>query len=191
MYAAALAVRLPDAEINEEKIAEIRGWRLPITGIPRRPVSSFCRGLQIILDRREPLTPFFGDQTHLVNTIRRIAGNENISVVQFVNHPRWVFDIDKKQTAPYSFPVSPVPILLVSDLGIRVSTLATDFVSPGEWVAFAQDATKAHCPVVALVPYPPHRWPAAVTEEIITLEWDRNTTAGAVRRRIGPGLELP
>jgi hypothetical protein len=76
-------------------------------------------------------------------------------------------------------------VLVVTDLGIGNAPLTTERAGPDEWVAFASEVRRAGCEPIALVPYAPRRWPADVCRAMNVVHWDRKTTAGKVRRRVG------
>jgi hypothetical protein len=191
IVSAALAARLPAGEIDEERLVALCARREPITAVPHRPIASLRNGVQILLDRRDAMMPFFGDQNHLVDIIRTVVGRDRLSVVQFLHHPTQVLSPDRRRGVSYRPPVAGTTILIITDLGIGVPPLAPDRVSENDWRRLADIAMRAGCPLVALVPYSPDRWPGALARAMIILQWDRPTTAGVVRRRVGPGLVKP
>src|SRR5690606_24115468 len=83
----------------------------------------------------------------------------------------------------YEPPTPGTPVLVVSDLGISRSRAAGG-ASPEEWLAFADlvAATGRRC--VALVPFPPHRWPAALERAMHIVHWDRTTSVHTVQRAL-------
>jgi hypothetical protein len=91
----------------------------------------------------------------------------------------------------YEPPASGTPVLLVTDLGIGVPPLAQDTLFIDDWRDFADRTARARCPIIALVPYSPERWPAALKGIINIIQWDRSTTAGDVHRDVGRGLQAP
>ena len=73
-------------------------------------------------------------------------------------------------------------LLILSNLGIGGPPLLDGSSSHREWFDLAQAARRRGSSVVALVPYPPSRWPRALARVVAMLEWDRTTTASAAKR---------
>lgn len=76
-------------------------------------------------------------------------------------------------------------MLLLTDLGIGRPQLSADPATVEEWLELAAVVRRAGCPLVALVPYGAHRWPAALRDAMTLVEWDRPTSAARVRARVG------
>jgi hypothetical protein len=192
ILSAALATRLSEGEIDVERIVSARARREPVRVVPRRLVPSLRRGVQVLLDRREALMPFFADQNNLVGALEAVVGKDRLSVLQFLHRPTRVLSFGKEmEEHAYEPPALGTPILLVTDLGIGLTPLAQDMLSIDDWRDFAGRAARARCPVVALVPYSPERWPSALRGTINIVQWDRSTTAGEVHRSVGSGLQAP
>ena len=81
-------------------------------------------------------------------------------------------------------------MLVISDLGIGGPVVNPGRARREEWLAVAARAHAAGCPLVALVPFAPHRWHPALARAMVCIHWDRPTTAGVVRRAVGPGHEV-
>jgi hypothetical protein len=190
ILSAALATRLLEGEIDGERIVLARARREPIRIVPRRSVPSVRRGVQVLLDRRDALMPFFADQNHLVSTLSAVIGADRISVLQFLRRPTRVLSPEGLREQDYELPPSGTPILLVTDLAIGVPPLSPHMLSVDEWGGFARRAAGARCPVVAFVPYPARRWPTNLRGAINIVQWDRSTTAGDTHRRVGRGLRV-
>lgn len=194
IFSAALSVRIEEGEIDIEVLVDSRARREPIERLPRRPVASLRRGVQVLLDRREAMMPFFSDQNYLIEDMKAVIGRDRMTILQFLDQPEWVIpwggDEDIEQR--YSPPLAPgTPIFLISDLGIGVVPLVPDPIDNKTWLSLAARARQARCPLAALVPYPANRWPADLSHSIPLLEWDRTTRPGVVRRRVGPGHPVP
>jgi hypothetical protein len=50
-----------------------------------------------------------------------------------------------------------------------------------EWRSFGERIRAAGCHPIALVPYPPARWPAGLADVIDIVQWDRLTNVRRVR----------
>jgi hypothetical protein len=68
-------------------------------------------------------------------------------------------------------------VVLLSDLGIGEPVHQFERALPAEWLRFAEQARRAGCPLVAIVPYEPRRWPASLRRLMAIIPWDRRTTA--------------
>lgn len=187
IVSAALATRMLEGEIDEELLVDKQAMRVPFTALPRRSIASFRRGVQVILDRREAMMPFFPDQNRLAESLLGTVGRDQVAILQFLHHPLSVLGCSRKLET-YRPPAAGTPVLLVSDISIGGPPLANDIVPVSEWLRFADVVKRARCPLVLLVPYPPERWPRTLSRALIIVQWDRRTTAGAVRRRVGLGL---
>jgi hypothetical protein len=90
----------------------------------------------------------------------------------------------------YPAPAASTPIVVISDLGIGRPGSAVDQATSAEWLAFADLARRAGAPIVAFVPYPSERVPAALRRAMVVVPWDRSTSIRDVHRRVGPGLAV-
>jgi hypothetical protein len=68
--------------------------------------------------------------------------------------------------------------------------ISRDRVGADEWLEFAQQAGKKNSPVVALIPHQSRYWPDFARANFLCVPWDRNTTAGDLRKIIGIGHRL-
>ena len=153
---------------------------------PYRPWPTLRRGVQILADVGEGMTPFTPDVRHLVEQIRNVAGRDHAPAATFTGCPGRKNGEDERWDPPAPGTV----IVLITDLGIGRPMLSLDPAGPGEWLAFARRVRRAGCPLVAFVPYPRSRWPRRLEEVMTILEWDRATTAAVVRARLGRAHDL-
>jgi hypothetical protein len=58
-------------------------------------------------------------------------------------------------------------------------------VEQDRWESYVRWLRQRDCRVVALVPFPPDRWPAWLTALLPVVCWDRVTTVGGVRAVLG------
>jgi hypothetical protein len=133
------------------------------------------------------MQPFQADADDLMTRIKQVISQGATQVLYFDEDPMVVDDtwpVDEGRM--HEFPAPGTPILLITDLGIRNQRFQRSR-APRYWRAFAMEALRHRCPVVAFVPYPPSRWPTGLAGLIAPVLWDRKTTATSIRaaRRIG------
>jgi hypothetical protein len=157
--------------------------------LPRHPIPTLVRGVQLLVDRSEGMQLFAADQAFLRAELLRVVGRDRTKVLYFEGSPLDGTGTGPKEDWPDYRPEAPgTPVVALTDLGIAPTTGATVAAGPGEWLAFAHRLSLAHCPFLAMVPYPPSRWPAALARKLTIIQWDRATTSSVVRRTIGAGL---
>ena len=148
----------------------------PVVEIPRQRAQTLFRGAHVLVDIGEPMEPFAADQEQLVTVIRRVVGEDLVDVRSFRRTPAngcgsgplWTW-------SPYQPPRTVLPLVLLTDLGIGGSTVSTDRASEQEWLRFFSTVPE-ELPIIVLNPYPPRRWPAALTDRAVILQWDRVTS---------------
>jgi hypothetical protein len=138
------------------------------------------RGVQLLLDKSQAMMPFVRDQAWLLKEIRNVVGADKVEVLRFIGSPGRGAGAGPRPWAAYQPPPPGVPVVILSDLGIRQPMLASDWADEDEWVAFADVVVRAHCPLIALVPYKSSRWPRSLTRLMSIVPWDRSTTAAKV-----------
>jgi len=159
--------------------------------LPRLPLRSLRRGVQILLDRGEGMQPYARDQRELVRALGRIVGSSLVTSAQFIGCPtRKVGSGPVWTWRPYEPPGPGTPLLLLSDLGIGRSLAPSSRAPSAEWVSFARSLVNRLCPIIAFVPYPESRWPGPMARNIWIIPWDRTTSVKTVRRAIGRFAEV-
>ena len=157
-----------------------RAW--PFARLPRALVPTTRRGAQVLLDRGDGMQPFRADVGDLAARIGAVVGRPRAGERWFVRTP--TLDPDEPDLAPadrYGFPKRGTPVVLLTDFGIGASG-DPQRASTEDWVAFVTDARQARLPVVAFVPYPRDRVPAAIRRLVVVIHWDRPTTIRDVQR---------
>ena len=77
-----------------------------------------------------------------------------------------------------------VPLLVVSDFGVGTPLEDEGFADPAEWLAFARRVAEAGGSTVAVTPFAPRRWPAALTRPMTFVHWSERTTARQAARAL-------
>ena len=188
---AALATRSPDGPLDIGRIVASLVQLRPLKALPRLPVPTLRRGAQLLLDRGEAMIPFIQDLEELRVAIEDVVGQSRLEVLDFVACPGRKAGSGPQTTwRSWSPPPAGMPVIIATDLGIGGPFVSRERADSREWCEFAQRARGAGCPVIAFVPFAPQRWPREVSRWITLVHWDRRTTAGVVRRSVGPGHQV-
>lgn len=181
ILSAAAATLTSDGPIDiEHVIAELAQRRLP-AALPRLSVETLRRGVQILVDRSPSMQPFRRDADDLAARLRQIASQGFSEVLYFDEDPELVDDTwPVRDGRAHRMPPCGVPIILITDLRLR-SLSEARLYARAPWLRFAGAARRCRCPLLAFVPYPPHRWPSGLDGLITMLFWDRSTTVAWVR----------
>jgi hypothetical protein len=187
ILSAALGRRAPEGEIDVEAVVRTISAAQPFRVVPRRLVPRFGRGVQVLVDAGDAMTPFTEDQTWLAERIRVVGGRDRTEVLGIEYAEGFVAgDGMRLEWTDYFAKYVPVPgivTILISDLGIGRAPLAR-WTPPAQWLAFAGALQRRGVPLVAIVPYGRSRWPAALKKAIPIVQWDARTTARTARRAI-------
>jgi hypothetical protein len=175
-----------DGPIDVARLIERLARREHFRDLPREPLLTLRRGVQLLVDTAEAMLPFARDQQVLERALHDVVG-DSLEVLRFVGCPSRGAGRGRPSRWPREYPPPPAGtvVLVVTDLGIGGSHLSTEPASTSEWAVFAESVQHADCPLVALVPYAPARWPECLQRLVRMVYWDRPTTAGAVRHAIG------
>jgi hypothetical protein len=190
----ALSAETPGGPLDVETIIRMIASGQMVRELPRLPWPSLARGVQLLVDRSEAMEPFSFDQDWLVKQIDHVVGSYAIEVVKFRGSPMFKAGTGPRRTwKPYPELPPPRPgttIVALTDLGIGQPPPPAFAVRPADWLDFADHVRRLGCPLLALVPYASTRWPAELTKAMTIVQWDRRTTAGRVRSRVGRGLRV-
>ncbi|HVG24519.1 MAG TPA: hypothetical protein VND45_10220 [Thermoanaerobaculia bacterium] len=184
-----LALSTPAAHgaVDIRRVTERLSRGEAILRLPRRITPTMRKGVQVLVDRGSGMVPFFRDQDWLVREIVRVAGQET-PVLQFRGLPsRGVSDVRRRRRLDYTPPAVGVPVVLLTDFGIGVDTLATDRATTREWLEFLRSVRRTDSAIIAFVPYPRRRCPAAIAAAATIITWDRGTTLTRIRAAVRKG----
>jgi hypothetical protein len=191
----ALATLASEGPLDVERLVRAVARAAPMRRVPCRPWPTLARGVQVLVDRSEAMSPFARDQSWLVAQIRAVAGRETTRVLFFDGLPAWGAGTGSRRLwreyHPWHTPPPGTAVLLVSDLGMGPSLFGARSAGVTLWRQFAEDLAHAGCPAVAFVPYGPGRWPRELRRAFHLLHWDPHTSVHTVRREIGRGLRAP
>jgi hypothetical protein len=178
-------------DIDVDAVVDLIARGEPIRVLPREIVSSTRRGLQVLVDLGDGMTPFLGDTQQVLDAIARMAGPDGLDVLRFAVSPLhdpgagagpiWTW-------RPYRPPTAAQPILVLSDLGAWAPASDRAEVE-ASWVRVATEARGAGCPMVALAPVPADRFGRRLHAALPIVSWDRSTNVrqavAAARRATG------
>jgi hypothetical protein len=191
IVSSALSTNGEDGQLDFDRIVEALARAEIPSPLPRRTRPTTRRGVQLLVDKAEALTPFASDQSSVQEAVRRAIGQDHVKVLRFVGCPsRGVRASAREKWKDYAAPLPGTPVLLLTDLGIGRPMFSTDHAEVEEWLGFAASVRRAGCPVVAFVPYSPGRWPLALRRAMTIVEWDRRTSAVTIRNLVGRAHEV-
>jgi hypothetical protein len=149
--------------------------------LPRRNRPTLARGVQVLVDVGEGLKPFVADCTEVTEALKRLVGEGLVAEGWFIDDPAHGVGFDY-ELAAYKAPAPAVPVLLLTDLGIGGGGARRRWPRREHLVALATQLDAQGSPALALVPYPPTRWPTGLDRKIGLVFWDRRTTVSDVRK---------
>lgn len=180
ILSAALSTWADEGLLDIEEVTEILARGEQVERLPTMPSRTLGRGVQLLLDKSQAMMPFVRDQAWMLREIRNIVGMDKVEVLRFIGSPARGAGIGLKPWREYQPPPPGTPVVVLSDLGICQPMLAADWAEEEEWVAFAEIARRASCPLIALVPYKASRWPRSLARLMTIVQWDRSTSAATV-----------
>jgi len=190
ILAATLATFRPGTEIDVERATGVLGAGRRLRSIPYRTVPTLRRGAQVLVDRGPALDPLADDLRQLLADLELLFGRGHLEVLSFAHCPaasegrrRGVWAKGGSRM-PWPAPGRGVPVLVVSDFALAPPLDDGDCATVGEWLQFARQVRAALCHPVALVPYPPSRWPPALVRVMGFVHWSERTTARQVMRAL-------
>lgn len=145
--------------------------------LPLQENDTLARGVQVLIDDGEGMEPFSADQKGLVNVVRRLASDAltDVQIIHEIPDPAHPVD-------PWVPPPPRTPVLALTDLGLagRIEREASGLVAA--WQSAAATLAARDSALIALVPYPPQRWPASLSACMRLVHWDRSTTTVRARQ---------
>lgn len=178
IVAAVAATHVAEGEIDLERIVASVARGEVLRDLHRRASITVRNGLQLLVDRGPSMTYFARDAKWVEQQIQNVVGADRVQSLRFAELPQRGIGRPGEEWKSYRPPVPGVPVLVLTDLGIGGSSAA---LVAAEWVAFAKLVRAAGCPLVALVPYPPERWPEAAARALTVAQWDRSLDARRAR----------
>ncbi|GAA3951945.1 hypothetical protein [Actinoplanes auranticolor] len=157
----------------------------PLSAVPCEPRPTLRFGAQVLIDLGEGMRPFRRDQSDIRDAVLALLGEGAADVLNFADAPLRGAGPGRRSTwNDYAPPESGRPVLLLTDFGIGGDPASVRRAEQGEWLAFFDLLRRHRCGSVALVPYPPARWPAALRARCAMLAWDRKVTVSHARAAV-------
>lgn len=182
LVAAAAATPTVGHDVDVEQLVDALARGRALVAIPRRRTRTLGLGVQVLADLGPAMDPFARDRDGLVDTIRETVGRRRTSVLRFSGSPRRAGPRGRASWEAYRGPDPGTPVLALTDLGIGMAAADVH----GEWLELAERLRLRGSRLVALVPYPPSRWPRQLSVRMVIVHWDRPTTVASVLRRVDP-----
>lgn len=175
-----LSRQIADGEVDIAALLEAIAAGRPPVALTRKPQRTLRFGAQVLLDLSEQMRLFRRDQNQVTEIVRAVVGSASTDVLYFADvptrgagvGPRWKWR-DYKPPPPGS------RVLLLTDFGIGGGQ--PRFKHVDEWLVFLDRLRSHGCWPVALVPYPPARWPSRILTHCPMCRWDRGVTVGQAR----------
>ncbi len=159
----------------------------PLASLPRLMEFSVSRGVQLLLDQNETMTPFFPDFADLEHNLKRIVGSARCAVFEFSHHPLAAIQWSPTGEQNTWQPNPDQPILVATDFARGDRASADPASRARHWRALRDTALSANARLICLTPLPPSRWPRWLDESYGVIHWDRRTRTGTVMHSIARG----
>lgn len=191
ILSAGLATNSEVGDIDVDRVVNILARNQSLKTWPLLSIPTLTRGVQLLIDRSEAMTPFIRDQIRLHKEIVATVGSDRVTTLRFVGCPIRRAGAGAEPTwSEYEPPMSRAPVVLLSDLGIGRPRLGYERAGENEWLKFIERVKKAKCPLLAFVPYDEARWPPALASRMSIIQWDRNTSAITVCNKLKHAREV-
>jgi hypothetical protein len=168
------ATMRPTGRIDIGPVVQHMARRRAIRRLPRRARPTLARGVRVSADAGEGLKAFLQDQQQIVSALKLLIGEALVEA-------GWFLDDPLGESHPGNAPAPGTPVLLLTDLGIGGDGARRQWPKPDHLREFSRQMAARGSPVLALVPYPPDRWPPGLSNSIGMVFWDRRTTVSDVR----------
>lgn len=186
ILSSALTKETRNGPIDIEKIIETFAKRQALARLPLFPGQQVSHQVQILVDKSEGMFPFLRDQGWLTNEISKVAGKENVQILNFRNSPlSGVGTGALRNWKPYASPTKGTLVVILSGFGISEPPFSSNWVDYEEWFEIIRRIQNAECSAIAFVPFAPERWPREIQRIIKLLPWNRTTTVSEVRKLLG------
>jgi hypothetical protein len=188
LLSSSLATHIEEGDLDVERIVATVSRGEPLQYLPRLPVPTLRRGVQVLLDVGQGMDPFAEDQRGLVRALDDVLADDRLEVLRFNGCPtRGVQGESESSYRAWRPPPQGMPLLAVTDLGIGGPILDSERATTAEWLAFAHRVREAGYDIVVFVPYEATRWPRRLQSAMKLIHWSERTTVGAVRRALRDG----
>lgn len=183
ILAALAAAPVAGEAIDTDALLQRIASGLPIEELPRLTVWTLRRRVHLLIDCSPALLPLADDIERVSVELRRVVGNDRLQSLYFAGCPsRGAGPGAREGWATWSAPSEGSVAIVVSDLGCAGSIGNSEWASAEEWSRFADAAGDRGTLLVALVPYPVHRVPAALARRMAIIPWQEQLDAARAQR---------
>ena len=183
IYTAALSTWVDEGEPDLDRaVNELANYR-PLRQLPRLPLRTLRRGVQLLLDTGPSMAPYAMDVHALDDELGTLLSGSQMERWYFMRCPiRGVRESLRSRARVWPSPPRGMPVLAVSDFGIADNLNDEDAASVAEWRRFAGEVRAEGHPLIGLVPFEPRRWPEPLASAITLIHWSERTIAASVER---------
>jgi hypothetical protein len=158
-----------------------------VTRLPMMPRGTLERGVDLLLDNGEGMTPFYDDLKALAEQVRDVVGHDRYRGYSFQADPGQAAGRRSGGKRSAWQPTAGRPVLVVTDFGKGTPPISRERVEMGIWRQFVQKCQRAGTPLLGLVPSHPDNWPVSLGRHFKLVHWDPRTRASTVRHLVGCG----
>jgi hypothetical protein len=181
LVAAAAATSAVGHAVDIPRAVDVVARARPLLDVPRVARRTLARGVQVLMDMGDGMAPYARDRAQLVREIAPVAGKDRTAILLFRGSPlRDVRVRGRRSRHEYRPPEHGTPVLALTDLAIGDPDRARRAEDRADWVQLARSLAQRGSQLIALVPYPPERWPSALADAMTVLQWDRPATVAGV-----------
>lgn len=183
LLTASVATDGPGGPIDIESLVARLSRAQPVTEIPHLPRPSLFRGVRVLAEVSPSMEPFERDQLELIEELRGLVGRSMVEVEWYDESPLRGCGTDSLGCwKPFTPPHPGTPVLVLGDLGIAADRGDIE----AEWHQLSEMLARRESRLVALVPYPAHRWPRRLLGVVDMVVWDRSTSINDISFRLRP-----
>jgi len=190
VLSAAVATRTAEGEVDLEPMIRRIVHRRHVSALARQPTPTLRHGVQLLLDRSESMAPYLADLEDLRLALEKTVGRHRVWSTSFSGAPLkpCLAAAGRHRSVKLR---RGIPVVVATDFGIGAPLSTRPAATEADWLALAAAARRLSCPIVALTPHPSVYWKDSIARCYTLIPWDPMTTAGDIRRVLGPGHEAP
>jgi RNA polymerase sigma factor (sigma-70 family) len=173
----------PLGSIDSNTIALALARPSIVRQLPRHPVVTSRRAVQVLVDVSESMIPFAADCAQLSHALRRAV--RVTQLLEFSGTPlRGVSAGGGLPWRPWRPPPAETTLIVISNLGLITPPLHFSESNLDDWIRFAERARRSQVRVVAFVPHDLRRVRRQLGRLVALVPWDRSTTISTVERAL-------
>jgi hypothetical protein len=177
-----LAIRQMVAEGDIDAASAVRRMSegRSMDALPRHRRPTLRLGVELLIDRGPGMQPYARDHEAVIEVVRQLVGPDRMAVRYFDAVPtRGVGSGPVRTWRPYAPRPGGAPTLLITDFGIGGFAMDQFRARAADWRRFFTMTRAASVDCIALVPYPPARWPRWMRSHVHMVQWDRRSRPAA------------